>query len=52
MEIVSEIVKGNLEPAEVNTLAYLLKKLDYFHNDIYMNSRKASLEEIISDRAL
>ena len=46
MNDVSRIVAGNLTPDETNTLAYLLKKLDYFHNDIYMNMRSASIKEI------
>jgi len=44
---VSEIIVGNLSAEEINTLAYLLRKLDYFHNDIYLNKRSASLNEII-----
>jgi DNA-binding MarR family transcriptional regulator len=48
MGMVSDIVKGNLTPGEVNTLAFLLRKLDYFHHDVYQNSRTASLEEIRS----
>ncbi len=47
MGMVSKIVTGNLNSEEINTLAYLLKKLDYFHNDIYMNRRKESLENLI-----
>jgi DNA-binding MarR family transcriptional regulator len=46
MNDVSRIIAGNLTPGETNTLAYLLKKLDYFHNDIYMNMRSASIKEI------
>lgn len=45
---VSEIVVGNLSTAEINTLSYLLKKLDYFHNDIYVNKRGHSLSEILN----
>jgi DNA-binding MarR family transcriptional regulator len=45
---VSQIVVGNLSAEEINTLSYLLKKLDYFHNDIYINSREHSLSEILS----
>jgi len=46
---VSEIVVGNLSEEEINTLSYLLKKLDYFHNDIYMNKRDKSLVDISGD---
>jgi DNA-binding MarR family transcriptional regulator len=45
-QIVSQIVVGNLSVNEVQTLAYLLKKLDFHHHDIFMNQRNASLEEL------
>jgi DNA-binding MarR family transcriptional regulator len=45
---VSEIVVGNLSAEEINTLSYLLKKLDYFHNDIYINKRRHPLNDILS----
>jgi DNA-binding MarR family transcriptional regulator len=45
---VSQIVVGNLSAEEINTLSYLLKKLDYFHNDIYINKREHSLSEILN----
>jgi DNA-binding MarR family transcriptional regulator len=45
---VTKIVAGNLSPDEVNTLSYLLKKLDYFHNDIYNNKRELSLSDILA----
>jgi DNA-binding MarR family transcriptional regulator len=48
MSKVSEIVVGNLSREEINTLSYLLKKLDYFHNDIYLNKRGLSLTDILS----
>jgi DNA-binding MarR family transcriptional regulator len=48
MSKVSEIVVGNLSIEEINTLSYLLKKLDYFHNDIYLNKRGKSLSDISS----
>ncbi len=46
MSKVTKIVAGNLSVEEINTLSYLLKKLDYFHNDIYMNKRDQSLSDI------
>ena len=46
---VSEIVVGNLNAEEINTLSYLLKKLDYFHNDIYINKRGHTFNEILSE---
>jgi DNA-binding MarR family transcriptional regulator len=45
---VSEIVVGNLSIEEINTLSYLLKKLDYFHNDIYINKRGHPLSDILN----
>ena len=48
MSKVTEIVVGSLSAQEINTLSYLLKKLDYFHNDIYINKREHSLSEILT----
>ena len=48
MSKVTKIVVGNLNAEEINTLSYLLKKLDYFHNDIYLNKRDQSLIDIFS----
>jgi DNA-binding MarR family transcriptional regulator len=48
MNKVTEIVVGNLSAEEINTLSYLLKKLDYFHNDIYLNKRDQTLSDILS----
>jgi DNA-binding MarR family transcriptional regulator len=47
MSEVTKIVVGNLSSEEINTLSYLLKKLDYFHNDIYINKRGHSLSDIL-----
>ena len=47
MSDVTKIVEGNLTSEEINTLSYILKKLDYFHNDIYMNMRSASVKDIV-----
>jgi hypothetical protein len=41
-------VVGNLSSEEINTLSYLLKKLDYFHNDIYINKKGHPLSDILS----
>lgn len=46
MALVSSVVSGNLTATERSTLAYLLKKLDYHHHDIYINAKDASLEEL------
>lgn len=51
MSRVSDVVVGNLDQNERNTLAFLLKKLDYYHNDIFMNKRNAELEDLIHDGA-
>jgi len=47
MSSVTKIVVGNLNAEEINTLSYLLKKLDYFHNDIYMNKKDQPLSDIL-----
>jgi DNA-binding MarR family transcriptional regulator len=49
MTKVTEIVVGNLSVEEINTLSYLLKKLDYFHNNIYINKRGQPLSEILTE---
>ncbi len=48
MTKVTEIVVGNLSVEEIKTLSYLLKKLDYFHNNIYLSKRGRSLSDILS----
>ena len=48
MSRVTKIVVGNLNDEEINTLSYLLKKLDYFHNDIYLNKKDQSLSDLFS----
>ena len=47
MKIVSIIVSGNLTDSEKSVLVYLLKKLDFFHNEIFMNKRNLDLNEIV-----
>ncbi len=46
MRVVSGIVVGDLNESEISTLGYLLKRLDHFHNDIFMNRRQAPLAEL------
>lgn len=46
MSKVARIIAGNLSTEEIKMLSYLLKKLDYFHNDIYLNNKDESLSEI------
>lgn len=47
MSKVSRIVVGNLTDPEINTLSYLLKKLDFFHHDIFTNKKGYDLEQIL-----
>ncbi len=47
MGLVSKVIVGNLNEQEKNMLLYLLKKLDFFHNDIYMNKKQANLNELL-----
>jgi DNA-binding MarR family transcriptional regulator len=47
MGVVSHIVTGNLTDNEISTLSYMLKKLDFYHNDIFMNKRHYSLDELV-----
>ena len=45
--VVSQIVTGNLNDAEKTMLAYMLRKLEHFHNDIFINKKDNELEELI-----
>jgi DNA-binding MarR family transcriptional regulator len=47
MKIVSKIVLGRLTKDEHHVLVYLLRKLDHFHNDIFMNEKHLDLDDII-----
>jgi DNA-binding MarR family transcriptional regulator len=47
MSKVSRVVVGNLTQPEINTLTYLLKKLDFYHNDIFLNKRNLGLDELL-----
>ncbi len=47
MRMVSEIVVGNLNDSERNLLAYLLRKLDHYHNDIFLNRKEEDLSQYI-----
>jgi DNA-binding MarR family transcriptional regulator len=46
MGLVGSVVVGNLSQSEISSLSFLLRKLDYHHNDIFMNFRNSSLEEL------
>jgi MarR family transcriptional regulator, lower aerobic nicotinate degradation pathway regulator len=50
MNKVGQICVGDLNEAEKNQLVYLLKKLDNFHNDIYLHHHDKSLEEIMNTK--
>ena len=47
MQVVSKVVAGNLDESEVATLLYLLRKLDYHHNDIFLHRKNAALQELL-----
>lgn len=47
MRIVSKIVVGNLTDNEINSLGYMLRKLEHFHNDIFNTKRDIDLTEIL-----
>jgi len=50
LEGVSTIMTGNLTELEKNSLNGILKKLDHFHFDIFMNDKNKSLVEIIDSK--
>jgi len=47
MDEVAKLVGGNLTGAEKKQLAFLLKKLHLFHNQIFMNERDVPIETLI-----
>ena len=50
MEKVGKIASGDLTNHEKIQLVHLLKKLDNFHNDIYLNHREKNLDEILLEK--
>jgi DNA-binding MarR family transcriptional regulator len=48
MQLVGNVVVGNLTTTEKQTLLYLLKKLDYHHNDIFMNHKEDDLANLVA----
>lgn len=48
MQMVSQIVTGNLNEIEKSTLAYTLRKLDHFHNDIFINKKDADIGDLLN----
>lgn len=47
MRMASEVITGNLTLQEQQTLSFLLQKLDAWHNNIYLNHREETLEELV-----
>lgn len=50
LESVTKLMSGNLTELEKNSLTMILRKLDNFHFDIYMNDRGIEIEDIIKDK--
>lgn len=50
LEDVSVIMTGNLTELEKNSLNMILKKLDHFHFDIFMNDKNKTLPDIIKTK--
>lgn len=46
MGLVGSVVVGNLNSTEISALSFLLQKLDYHHNDLFINYKGLSLEEL------
>lgn len=47
MQKVSTIVAGDLSNEEQQRLLNILRKLDHFHNDIFVNKRNVGLDELV-----
>lgn len=47
MNTVSQIVTGNLSETEKAMMAYMLRKLEHYHNDIFMNKKDTELQQLI-----
>jgi len=47
MNNVSKVVVGNLNETEKGMLAYMLRKLEHYHNDIFLNKKDAELIELM-----
>jgi DNA-binding MarR family transcriptional regulator len=50
MNLVSQIVVGDLTKEEQNLLAYLLRKLDCFHNDIYLQKKDNAMVQLLENQ--
>ncbi|TWR24712.1 winged helix-turn-helix transcriptional regulator [Mucilaginibacter pallidiroseus] len=49
MRLLGDVVVGNLAEVEISSLSYLLRKLDYFHNENYVQHRENALSEMVAD---
>jgi MarR family transcriptional regulator, lower aerobic nicotinate degradation pathway regulator len=47
---VAKISAGDLTDQEKNQLVFLLKKLDNFHNDIYLNHREKGIGQLLEEK--
>lgn len=50
MQVVSQIVTGRLDENEKTTLAYMLRKLEHYHNDIFLNKKETELVELLQQQ--
>lgn len=48
MQAVSQIVSGNLNETEKLTLAFMLRKLEHFHNDIFIHKKDYDLAQLLN----
>ncbi len=46
MSQVAQIISGNLPQERLEQLLAMLKELEHFHNHIYQNDRKSSIQHI------
>ncbi|MFA9212771.1 MAG: MarR family winged helix-turn-helix transcriptional regulator [Candidatus Methylacidiphilales bacterium] len=51
MAKVSKIVSANLTPNDLLILTHLLKKLDLYHNDLYINKKNMDLDSLLADNS-
>ena len=47
MHLASDIIAGNLDPAELHTLVFLLQKLEAYHNELFLGRKDADLEDLM-----
>ena len=47
IDTVADIVIANLSIEERNSLAYLLNKMDHYHNDIFQNKKNVELQLLV-----